>query len=362
MINIVIPMAGRGSRFAEAGYSDPKPLIPVGGMPMIEWVVENVRPQREHRFHFICQAEHLRVYPDIEIKLKEIAPNCTVTTVEEVTEGAACTVLLTEKFINNDDELMIANSDQYVEVDIDEYLKFQDQNDCTGLIMSFEDNDPKWSYCRFDDTGRMVEVVEKQVVSDEATVGIYNFKKGSDFVTAAKEMIEDDFRVNGEFYVAPAYNYLINKGATILPFRIASGLGGMHGLGTPNDLFDFRATKAYQQNAKDPQAELKEMTLAYMQAFSKKDLTKLEILFSEDAYLKDPAGKFEPRAELLNYVKGIFDGTDAYIPFSAKRILVDDAAATTIIDFDIEIGGGQLEGVDLIEWEDGQIKSLVAYL
>jgi len=355
-------MAGKGSRFAGAGYSDPKPLIPVGGMPMIEWVVKNVRPQREHRFHFICQAEHLRVYPDIETKLKEIAPGCTVTTVEAVTEGAACTVMLAEQFINNDDELMIANSDQYVEVDIDAYLQFQDQNDCAGLIMSFQDNDPKWSYCRFDDTGRMTEVVEKQVVSDEATVGIYNFKKGSGFVTAAKEMIEDDFRVNGEFYVAPAYNYLINKGATILPFRIASGLGGMHGLGTPNDLLAFRATKAYYQQARNPQAELKEMTLAYMQAFSKKDLTKLEVLFSKDAYLKDPAGKFEPASAILEYVKGIFDESDTDIPFSAKRVLVDESASTTIIDFNIEIGGGQLEGADLIEWDHGRIQSLVAYL
>ena len=100
----------------------------------------------------------------------------------------------------------------------------------------------------------------------------------------------------------------------------------------------------------------------YKNIGSKKDLTKLEVLFSENAYLKDPAGKFEPRAKLLEYVKGIFDGTDADIPFSAKRILVDDAAATTIIDFDIEIGGSQLEGADLIEWENGRIKSLVAYL
>jgi NDP-sugar pyrophosphorylase family protein len=362
MINIVIPMAGRGSRFAEAGYPNPKPLIPVGGMPMIEWVVENVRPQRDHRFHFICQAEHLRVYSDIEIKLKEIAPSCTVTTVEEVTEGAACTVLLAEQFINNDDELMIANSDQYVEVDIDEYLQFQDNSECEGLIMSFKDNDPKWSYCRFDGHGRVTEVVEKQVVSDEATVGIYNFKKGSDFVAAAKEMIEDDFRVNGEFYVAPAYNYLINKGTMILPFRIASGLGGMHGLGTPTDLLDFRATQAYQQNARNPQAELKEMTLAYIQAFSRKDLTKLQILFSKDAYLKDPVGKFEPALEVLKYVKGIFDGSDADVPFSAKRVLVDEAASTTIIDFNIEIGGDKLEGADLIEWRNGQIQSLVAYM
>lgn len=237
MLNIVLPMAGRGSRFADAGYDLPKPLIPVLGVPMIELVIANLTPKRPHRFHFLARREHVEGFGLAE-KLAAWAPGSTLTLVEEVTEGAACTVLLARAGIDNADPLMIANCDQYVDTDIDAYLDAM--GDADGLIMTMWADDPKWSFVRRDAAGRVVEVVEKVVVSNEATVGVYNFARGADFVRAAEAMIAAGRRVNGEFYVAPAYDELIAEGAEIRCCDIGAG---MHGLGVPADLDAFLATE-----------------------------------------------------------------------------------------------------------------------
>jgi len=252
MLNIVVPMAGRGSRFAIAGYTDPKPLIPVGQRCMIEWVIDNIRPSRPHRFIFLALEEHLQQYPSVPAKLKELCFDCKIVPVKTVTEGAACTVLLARKFIDNDDALMIANSDQIVDLPIDEYLSTGDAPGVNGLIMTFWADDPKWSFCRMREDGTVAEVVEKQVISNEATVGIYNFAHGRDFVRSAEQMIEKNLRVNNEFYVAPCYNQLIQEGAKIVTLRTGRERDGMYGLGIPTDLEFFKTTDYFRRGSSFP--------------------------------------------------------------------------------------------------------------
>ncbi len=244
-LNIVIPMAGRGSRFAEAGFLDPKPMIPVGGRPMIEWVIENIKPTREHHFIFLCLGEHLERYPQVGEKLRELCPGCDIISVDQVTEGAACTVLLARDLINSEAPLMIANSDQIVDLSVDEYLAAADEADADGLIMTFWADHPKWSYCRVAENGWVTEVVEKQVVSNDATVGIYNFGRGADFVQAAEQMIASDLRVNGEFYVAPTYNQLIDESKKIVVKATGKEGDGMYGMGIPDDLELFKKNAYY---------------------------------------------------------------------------------------------------------------------
>ncbi len=236
MINIVIPMAGRGSRFANAGYALPKPLIEIYGRPMIEFVTHNIAPKQDYRFIYLCLKEHLDKY-DLESRLKTFEPTCEVVAVDHVTEGAACTVLLAEKYIDNDTPMMIANSDQYVDIDINDYLKAEAGYD--GLIMTMTANDPKWSFIKYNDEKLVTLVREKEVISDEATVGIYNFAKGSDFVAYAHQMIDKNIRVNNEFYVAPVYNEMIEAGKRIAFYNIGSEDAGMYGLGIPEDLNKF---------------------------------------------------------------------------------------------------------------------------
>lgn len=240
MINIVVPMAGHGSRFANAGYTDPKPLIPIGGRPMIEVVIDNLRPSQPHRFIFLCQQTHLDQY-GLGARLEAIAPGCAIVPVAQVTQGAACTVLLARALIDDATPLMIANCDQYIDAGIDDYLARMAAENLDGLIMTMSADHPKWSYVRLDAAGSIVEVVEKQVVSNEATVGIYNFARGSDFVAAADAMIAADLRVNGEFYVAPTYNAMIANGARLGYYNIGADRAGMYGLGVPEDLDYFLA-------------------------------------------------------------------------------------------------------------------------
>lgn len=234
MLNIVIPMAGAGSRFSLAGYEDPKPLIRVYDMPMINLVINNLTPTQVHRFIFICQKKHIEQY-NLTDKLEKWSPNSIVIGIDGITEGAACTVLHAKDYINTNDQLMIANSDQFIDVSIDEYLLELKNKDLDGMIMTMTASDPKWSFVEVHNK-HVTRVVEKEVISNEATVGIYNFKNGKDFVLSAENMIKNREKVNNEYYVAPVYNELISKNKKIGIYNIGSEANGMYGLGIPKDL------------------------------------------------------------------------------------------------------------------------------
>jgi dTDP-glucose pyrophosphorylase len=242
MISIVVPMAGRGSRFLQAGYDTPKPLIPIHGVPMVRVVIENIRPSGPHRFIFICQAEAIARY-DLRRRLGDWAPGSAVVELDYVTEGAACTVLTAAQHIDPDQPLMIANSDQYVDIAIDDYLAEMDRSELDGLIMTMDADDPKWSFAALDENGLVVRVVEKQPISRHATVGIYNYRRASDFLSGANQMITQDLRVNGEFYVAPVYDQMIARGARVGVYSVGAEDAGMYGLGIPTDLEKFVASE-----------------------------------------------------------------------------------------------------------------------
>lgn len=241
MLNIVIPMAGKGSRFTERGYTFPKPLIEVGGKPMIQLVVENLKPKKiDHRFIFIVRKEHYEKY-ELKVLLERIAPGCIILPIDLVTQGASCTVLLANEYINNEDSLLIANSDQYVDFDFEEYLDFSENGENDGTILTFPSNHPKWSYVRLNEDKNAIEVAEKKPISNKATVGIYYFKKGKTFCDGVMNMIRKNIRVNGEFYVCPVYNEIILENKKIKVYDIKKEQ--MWGIGTPEDLELFFKSK-----------------------------------------------------------------------------------------------------------------------
>jgi HAD superfamily hydrolase (TIGR01509 family) len=231
-LNVLIPMAGAGSRFQQAGYTFPKPLIEVNGKPMIQVVVENLG--FEARYIFVCQKAHREQY-HLDTMLNLIANDCVVVEVDGLTEGAACTALLAEQFINNDNPLFFANSDQYVEWNAAEFMYRMQESQADGGIVTFKATHPKWSYAKVDEAGFVTEVAEKNPISDNATVGYYYWKHGSDFVKYAHQMIEKDIRVNNEFYVCPVFNQAIEDGKKV---RISEAQK-MWGLGTPEDLTNY---------------------------------------------------------------------------------------------------------------------------
>ncbi len=231
-MNVLIPMAGNGSRFAQAGYTFPKPLIEVHGKPMIQLVVENLAI--EANFIFVVQKSHRQKY-NLDSMLSLICPGCKIVEVDSVTEGAACTVLLAKDFIDNDEPLVIANSDQFIEWNsLEFFYKMNEQNLDAGIV-SFRATHPKWSYAKVDDSGFVTEVAEKNPISDIATVGVYYWKQGKDFVKYAERMISKNIRVNNEFYVCPVFNEALLDGLKIKTFDIPN----MWGIGTPEDLNYF---------------------------------------------------------------------------------------------------------------------------
>jgi NDP-sugar pyrophosphorylase family protein len=228
-MQIVIPMAGKGQRFANQGFSKPKPLIEINGKPMIQVVIENLN--MDAQYTFICQREHCEKY-SLENFLESIKPNCNIIKIDEITDGPASTVLLAKKFINNDDELIIANSDQFVEWDSYNFISDLHSKNADGGILTFKAYDKKWSFAKVNDMGFVTEVAEKKPISNIATVGIYYYKKGRFFVDSAEQMIEKNIKTNNEFYVAPAYNEMIYQNKKICIYNVPK----MYGLGTPEDL------------------------------------------------------------------------------------------------------------------------------
>lgn len=234
MINIVIPMAGQGSRFAKAGYEKPKPFIDVAGKPMIVRVLENLA-YPDARYILIARKEHMDKEKELVTQIEKEF-NAIFIPIDKLTEGTACTVLYTRKYINSDEPLLIANSDQIVDMNIADFIDDCKNRNLDGSILTFidEHKDPKWSFAALDENNLVTEVKEKVVISEYATVGIYLYSRGKDFVDASIDMIIENDRVNNEFYTCPTYNYAIKHGSKIGIYNIE--FEQMHGIGTPDDL------------------------------------------------------------------------------------------------------------------------------
>jgi HAD superfamily hydrolase (TIGR01509 family) len=228
-LNVLIPMAGAGSRFEQAGYTFPKPLIEVKNKPMIQVVIENLN--LDANYIYVVQKAHREKY-NLDTLLNLLTPGCKIVETDGLTEGAACTALLAKEYIDNDNPLFFANSDQFVEWDSNEFMYKMQETDADGGIVTFTATHPKWSFAKTDENGLVTEVAEKNPISDIATVGYYYWKNGSDFVKYAEQMIEKNIRVNNEFYVCPVFNQAIKDCKQIRTFNTA----GMWGLGTPEDL------------------------------------------------------------------------------------------------------------------------------
>ncbi len=234
MINIVIPMAGLGSRFSKVGYEKPKPFIDVDGKPMIVRVLENLSFPNA-RYILIARKEHIEKEKELVCQIENDF-NATFISIDKLTEGTACTVLYARKYINNDEPLLIANSDQIVDINIFDFINDCKNRNLDGSILTFVDEykDPKWSFAKLDENNLVTEVKEKIVISEFATVGIYLYSRGRDFVDASIDMIINNDRVNDEFYTCPTYNYAIKDGSKIGIYNIE--FDQMHGIGTPEDL------------------------------------------------------------------------------------------------------------------------------
>jgi NDP-sugar pyrophosphorylase family protein len=237
MIQIVVPMGGEGRAFAERGYTFPKPLVEVAGQPLVEIVVNNLKPSCAHQFVFVCRQEHIEKFALGDV-LNLIAPGCRIVPMGKPTAGALCSVLLGLEYLQHEDELLVANADQWIDAPIDSFLKAARDSNWDGALVTFPNTHPRWSYARTEND-LVVAVAEKQPISRNATAGLYYFRRGIDFVRGAERRLLKNATFSGEYYVAPVYNELILSGKRVGIFPIEAAQ--MHGLGTPEEVERFQA-------------------------------------------------------------------------------------------------------------------------
>lgn len=228
-LRVIIPMAGEGKSFKTAGYIFPKPLIDIKGKPMIQWVVENINV--DGKFIFIVQKKHLETY-NVQYLLNLIAPGCEIIPVGDPGKGAAESVLRAKHLFNDNDPIVIINSDQLISWNSNEFFYAMAADECDGGMVTFESSHLKWSYVRMGDDGFAAEIAEKKPISNLATAGVYYFKKGKDFVKYAEQMITLNIRTLNEFYICPVYNEYIKDKKRIRIFPVEK----LWSFSTPKDV------------------------------------------------------------------------------------------------------------------------------
>jgi NDP-sugar pyrophosphorylase family protein len=246
MLQIVVPMGGKASRFQERGYTFPKPLIEIGSQSMIEVVLSNLAPPQPNQFTFICRKEHVSKFY-LGDMLRLLAPGCRIIPLEQDTAGALCSVLLAIDELDPDEELLIANGDQFITSGLSSFYQACRQPGIDGCILTFTATHPRWSFVKTDASGMVTATAEKRPISKQATAGLYYFRRARDLMQGAERMIIKGLTTSGQFYVCPVYNELILAGKKITTCHLPDG--AMHSLGTPEDVDLF--LKEFGTNHKD---------------------------------------------------------------------------------------------------------------
>jgi NDP-sugar pyrophosphorylase family protein len=231
-------MAGTGSRFKSAGYTTLKPLLPIGRIKMIELVIENLDSPAVSKIVLVALSDVIQSasLSDLSARYQN---RIEIVSIDSLTDGPATTCMLARANLNEDDPLVIANSDQFLDVSMSQ--EYEEWNE-DGFVWCMNDDDPKWSYARLDENNNLVEIIEKVVISNLATCGVYGFAKAKYFFDAYIEMSARNDRTNGELYVAPTYNYLSSRGLKIRAKSLGKTATVMHGLGVPDDYETFLKT------------------------------------------------------------------------------------------------------------------------
>ena len=348
MLNIIIPLGGHSLFFESDEYIFPKPLIEIRGKSMIETVIDNLSSiTAEKRFIFIVHAEHCAKY-HLDNVLRILVPNCEIIILDGDTKGAVCSALLAIDFIDTDDALIISNGDQLIDASLDTIISGL-PTDADAAVIGINTVHPRWSYVRLDDAGWIIEAAEKRPISRHAIAGFYYFKKGKDFVQGAMQSIKKESVVDNLYYVAPTLNELILDNKKIAYVEIPKNQ--YHTFYSPQKVKDFE---------EQPQPSLVALTNDYIRAFCAKNIEAVAELMTDDVALEDPVIKrIEGKSAVLAAISGIFNGCHT-LSFRDKKVFQD--RHTTFIEFVLKLDDTTLEGVDIIVWENNQIKEIRAYL
>ena len=247
--NILIPAAGLGSRFQKRGFKLQKPLIELENKTLIEHAVSSL--DIEGNYIFVIRKLDNNINIELITALRNIQPECKIIEIDYVTEGSASTCYLAKEFIDNDDELIISNCDQILKWDSKKFLEYSSNYDCS--VLTYKSNEDKNSFIKTDENNKGIEIREKEVISDNALVGVHYFKKGSDFIKSYEHIFNNNIKFKNEYYVSTVCNHLINEGKEVVnyPFQEKELY---YSTGTPEDYFKYMRihnllnTKIYKMN------------------------------------------------------------------------------------------------------------------
>lgn len=250
-MQILIPMAGKGSRFIRDGYTLPKPLIPISGNPMILNVIDDI--PKGTKYIFLIQKKDLKKYR-IDLVIKSKIKDAIIISVDGVTQGQASTCLLAKDYLEDDEELFIASADNGLLFDYKKFANLKNQNDCIIFTFTHDkkliSNPNSWGWCKINESNEILDISVKTPISDNpfkdhAITGNFYFKKCKEFIESAQKMIREDHRVNDEFYVDSVPLFMKEKKISIFDVDLYVGWG------KPKDLYEYQEKEYYYKFAKD---------------------------------------------------------------------------------------------------------------
>lgn len=237
-MKVVLPMAGRGSRFAGGSYTTPKPLISVFNKPMFVWAWESLKNISSADLIIIALKEHEEQYHVSKLIYNFIGTDVKLVLLDDVTEGQLCTVLAAKEYINTHEDVLVISSDTIVVSDLQKHIHAKTP-DCRGIISVADMPGDRWSFAHVNEKGIVDQVAEKIRISNHASTGLYYFSDGNEFLTTAEAMIANKEKTKGEYYVIPVYQKYIDKGLHVH----ISEAEEMWDLGTPDSLEHFLKNK-----------------------------------------------------------------------------------------------------------------------
>lgn len=357
-MNIIFPMTGNIS-YKSDEYIYPKPLISINGTLMIENCFEQFKSLSDRKFLPIISKEDSNKYNlDGVLQQTLLDSNHEIIQINGKTAGALCTCLLAYESLNENEELIIANYDQHLNVDISSVVgNFRENNADFGVI-TFESAHPKWSFVKLDEDGDITESAEKRPISKNAIAGFYYFKTASIFFKAANNLLVSSSLDKKVFYISESINECILLGFKGKTYNIDSNQ--YRNFYDSNELKEFIQQSKEDSNTKN--YDIYKKTFNYIDAFNSCDRKALEEMFDENSSLFDPkVGLIEGKGSIINFIDKIFSKSNDNLNFQSEVVLVDKN--NSCIEFLLTLNGNDpIRGVDMITWQNGKILKIYAYM
>jgi len=345
-------MSGASLYETSADFIYPKILTEINNRTLLEYSQDIFSTlEEEHKSLFVVPADKLAKLALTNI-IELISPHAVIIPLQGMTKGAVCSSMMAIDEINLDDELIIASADHYINDNLQQVLEYFRSLEADAGVLTFESVHPKWSFVKANDEGYVIQTAEKNAISRNAVAGLYYFKKGADFIEAAKELIRKDNSIDNNFYLSSSLNEMVLKGKKIVMRPLSDSVY--------HNFYDAHAVKAFEMAHANPLPPVKKLTEKYISAFNSMSLHEVVNMFDRNATLIDPANHLIGHENIRSMLINLFSETKV-LEFNALSVLAEQDKS--VIEFELKLDDKMLRGVDIIHWNNkGHIVKLNAYL